>query len=89
MLSTFGSLLIDGQAIADEVPVWLEEDANSRRPPRWSGTILVEAQVDLAPGSQAALRLQDGRIGEVRFEQSHPGPDGGVLLRFKGLGALV
>ena len=86
MLKTFGALLVDGHALAEGAPVWLESAARNVEGDDWEGTILLDKRPKLASGSHMLLLLEDGRQAEVVLKQMHPGVDGGLLVRFQSSG---
>ncbi|HEX4150059.1 MAG TPA: hypothetical protein VHY20_13765 [Pirellulales bacterium] len=83
MLKTFGALVVEGNALAESAPVWLESTRQSASGETWAGTILLAERPKLAHGSQMVLLLEDGRQAEVVLDRMHPGVDGGMLVRFK------
>jgi hypothetical protein len=83
MLKTFGDLVVDGRALAEGAPVWLESALNRATGDDWQGTILLGERPKLASGSHMLLLLEDGRQAEVVLTQMHPGADGGLLVRFE------
>lgn len=84
MFKTFGDLMVDGHALAEAAPVWLETTHHGDDGNDWEGTILLETPPKLSSGSHMLLLLEDGRQAEVVLRQMHPGEDGGLLVRFSG-----
>ena len=84
-LETFGTLLVEGQVLAESLPVWVDY---SRRTRHWKGAIQMPTAMAPASGTIAHLTLADGREAEIAVEQSRAGTEGQVLVRFVGLGPL-
>ncbi|HEY5313608.1 MAG TPA: hypothetical protein VIK18_13865 [Pirellulales bacterium] len=83
MLRTFGALMVDGHAVVEDAPVWLESANRALNGGDWQGTILLDESPKLSSGSHMLLLLEDGRQAEVVLKQMHPGADGGLLVRFE------